>query len=84
MATATRKQSPVKSATTTKKPVERLRGSKTRVESVTDTLTLAKLPNGNGGVRFDGKVLKGIYVPQRQWADMGKPETLALTLRPAA
>lgn len=78
-------------ATTTKKPASkpaRKRATKPVVKpaadkaSVTGTFVLARMPKGDGGVRFEvenDRPFSPVYLAQSDWAEMGEPQRIRAT-----
>lgn len=76
-------------ATATKKPARKAPARKPVVKpaaadkgSVTGTFKLARMPKGDGGVRFEvenDRPFSPVYLAQSDWAEMGQPQRIRAT-----
>lgn len=79
---ATTKKPARKAATkraTTRKPIVKAAADKA---SVTGTFKLARMPKGDGGVRFEvenDRPFSPVYLAQSDWAEMGQPQRIRAT-----
>ena len=77
-------KSTTKKETTVKKPTIKTRSTEREQDSTTATFAVAKLPKGNGGVRFSEIADNGrsdFYVTQDDFRAMGSPDKIRVTIK---
>jgi hypothetical protein len=82
MAASTTKKPVRKPARKAAKPVVKPAPVEAPKGSVTGTFKLARMPKGDGGVRFEvenGRPFSPVYLAQSDFAEMGEPQRIRAT-----